>query len=234
MTFLGMTGNRPAGMAAAASLLVAGAVLSGCVASPTYGTDKSANEQLLGDVSNILSIGPQKRARIEYKPRPDLVRPVKGAPAALPPPQDSITTAGTGAWPESPEQKRARLRAEADENSGNPFWKPQIEPDMARATAAPRAQDPLGTSERFTDSGVAPVGLSSSKQGEAFRKKLAEERQGSPTKRKYLSEPPLDYRQAAAAAPVGDLGEDELRKERRLKAEARKKGERRWGDFLPW
>ncbi len=77
--------------------------------SPTYGTDKTANEQLLGDVSNILSLGPQKRARIEYKPRPDLVRPVKGAPAALPPPQDSITTAGTGAWPESPEQKRARL-----------------------------------------------------------------------------------------------------------------------------
>ena len=38
-----------------------------------------------------------------------------------------------------------------------------------------------------------------------------------------LSEPPLEYRQAAADAPVGEIGEDEYRKERRLKREARKK-----------
>ena len=88
----------------------------------------------------------------------------------------------------------------------------------------------MGTSERyhrFRRRARRPQ--QPSKQGEAFRKKLAEERQGSPTKRKYLSEPPLDYRQAAATAPVGDLGEDELKKERRLKAEARKKGERQLG-----
>ena len=40
--------------------------------------------------------------------------------------------------------------------------------------------------------------------------------------RKYLSEPPLDYRQAAADAPAGELGEDEYKKERRLSAQARK------------
>jgi hypothetical protein len=234
LKLLGMMGKRPSGLAAAAGLLVAGTVLSGCMGSPTYGTDKTANEQLFGDVSSILSLAPPKRTRVDYKPRPELVRPVKGAPAALPPPQRSITDAGNSAWPESPEQKRARLRAEADENSDNPAWRPQIEPDMARATAKPLEPQPLGGSARFTDSGVQPVGLSTSKQGEAFRKKLAEERQGNPTKRKYLSEPPLDYRQASATAPVGDLGEDEFKKERRLKAEARKKGDRSWGDILPW
>jgi hypothetical protein len=51
-----------------------------------------------------------------------------------------------------------------------------------------------------------------------------ETQQGSATARKYLSEPPIDYRQASANAPVGELGEDEATKERRLKREARKKG----------
>ena len=58
-------------MAAAAACLVAGAVLSGCMGSPTYGTDKTANEQLLGDVSNILSLAPQKRATIDTNPAPN-------------------------------------------------------------------------------------------------------------------------------------------------------------------
>jgi len=226
-----MRGTRTT--AAVAGILFAGALLSGCMGSPTYGTDKTANEQLMGDVSNILALGPPKRDRIEYAPRPELVRPVKGAQAALPPPQQSVTSAENSAWPESPEAKRARLRADADENADNPFWRPQIEPDMARVTAKAEPQ-PLGKSSHFTDSGIQPVGFSTSKQNEAFRKKLAQERQGNPTNRKYLAEPPLVYRAASTTAPVGDLGEDEFKKERRLKAEARKKGDRSWGDFLPW
>jgi hypothetical protein len=56
-----------------------------------------------------------------------------------------------------------------------------------------------------------------------YQKRLQETRQGSSQTRKFLSEPPIEYRQAAADAPVGQLGEDEYRKERRLKREARKK-----------
>lgn len=221
-------------MTAAVGLVIAGAALSGCMSSPTYGTDKTSGEQLLGDVSNVLSLGPKERKAIDYKPRPELVRPVKGAQAVLPAPQESVASVENNpAWPESPEQKRARLRADADANRDNPTWKPQIEPDLARAEAGPKERNPV-MNTRHLETGVAPVGFSTSKQSEAFRKKLAEERQGSPTTRKYLSEPPLDYRQASASAPVGELGEDEIKKERRLKAEARKKGDRKWGDFLPW
>jgi hypothetical protein len=33
---------------------------------------------------------------------------------------------------------------------------------------------------------------------------------------------------------VGELGEDELKKERRLKAAARKKKDKTWADLVPW
>ena len=129
------------------------------------------------------------------------------------------------------------MRAEADENRDKPGWRPQIEPDMARATARPTQATPTGRSERYQDSGVIPVGINTTKQSEQFRKRLAEERQGSATNRRYLSEPPLEYRQTAATAPADDLGEDELKKERRLKAQARKnKGFSlpKWADINPF
>ena len=61
-----------------------------------------------------------------------------------------------------------------------------------------------------------------------YQRRLKETQQGNSQTRKFLSEPPVDYRQAAADAPTGELGEDEYRKERRLKREARKKS----GGFL--
>jgi hypothetical protein len=234
VTFLGMTGDRRSGIAAAAGLAIAGAALSGCMSSPTYGTDKTASEQLVGDVSSILSLAPKERPAIDYKPRPELVKPVKGSAEVLPAPQESVASAGNPQWPESPEQKRARLRAEADEHRDDPGWQPNIDPDLARATAAPAEKNPV-MNTRHLETGVEPVGTGkSASQSAAFRKQLAENRQGSPDTRRYLSEPPLDYRQASAAAPTGELGEDELRKERRLKAEARKKSDRSWADILPW
>lgn len=234
MIFLGMTGDRRSGIAAAAGLAIAGAALSGCMGSPTYGTDKTAGEQLVGDVSSILSLAPPERAPISYKPRPELVKPVKGSAAVLPVPQESIAEAGNPAWPESPEQKRARLRADADEHRDDPGWRPSIDSDMARASARPTEKNPV-MNTRHLETGVEPVGTgSSAAQSAAFRKKLAESKQGNPDRRNFLSEPPLDYRQASAAAPVGDLGEDELKKERRLKAEARKKSDKSWADILPW
>ena len=60
----------------ASAVVVASAVgLSGCVSSPTYGTGKPASEQLLEDVTGVLTVGPRERKRIDYKPRPELVTP---------------------------------------------------------------------------------------------------------------------------------------------------------------
>jgi hypothetical protein len=206
-----------------AALLAAG-LLSGCMGSPTYGTGTPAGEQLLQDVTGILSLAPDDEEPINYKPRPDLVTPAETG--VLPPPQESVATASNPSWPESPEQRRARLRAEATATRDNPNFEPLVENDIA-----PSASPSYVT--RSPDRGVAPV--STAQQRTEFNRRLAMSNQGSPTQRRFLSEPPIEYRQPAPTAPVDDVGEDEWKKQKRLKAEARKKaGKSGWADILPW
>lgn len=221
------TGSAYSGLAAACGLGFSALALSGCMSSPTYGTDKTAGEQLLGDVTGILSLAPPKRERVDYKPRPQLVKPAKGEASELPAPQE-VATAGNPAWPESPEQQRARLRAEADANRDDPNWKPVIDPDLARNTSQD-VRERQG-SQRY----VFPFkkDANPTAQREEFNRRLAETRQGSSTSRKYLSEPPLVYRQPAATAPANDIGEDEFKKERRAKAASAKP--KKWADYMPW
>lgn len=221
--------SRPA--ASLALLALAGLAVSGCVSSPTYGTDKTANEQLIGDVTGILSLAPKKKVDIEYKPRPELVKPAKGEVANLPTPQDSVAVTSNPAWPESPEQKRARLRAEATANRDTPGFKPGIEPDAPVMGTPEKA---VGVSNRFDESGLTPPGGKSlAQQGAEFKQQLAANTQVTGGKRRYLSDPPTEYRQPSDTAPVGDLGEDEAKKERRLKAQARK-GKSSWADLWPF
>lgn len=214
-------------------VLVAGAGLlgAGCVGSPTYGTGVSANQQLVNDVSNILSVGPKPRQEIAYQPRPELVKPspAEAANAALPAPQQKMASAENPDWPESPEERRARIRASATANQDDPFYQPEVAGDGAAMPAA-RGRD-IGF--RARDAAMNTPGETRQKR-EAFNAGLAERNQGSSTTRKYLSEPPLAYRQPSDAAPQNDIGEDEWKKEKRLKAEARKKsGKSGWFDWLP-
>ena len=106
--------------------------------SPTYGTDKTASDQLVSDVSGILSLGAAEAYQRRLQASSGACAPEQGG--------DRIAAraagqrrphAGNAAWVESPEEKRARLRAEADENSDDPSWRPQIDADMARSL--PRA-----------------------------------------------------------------------------------------------
>lgn len=205
-----------------APLVVSSALLAGCMSSPTYGTGKTSNEQLFDDVTGMLSMAPKNGGeRIDYKPRGELVRPAKGA-NALPSPQDSaIASASGSAWPESPEQRRKRLRDEATANQSNPFYDSPIVADSVADSSARR--DPItGGSARGTSApNFETQALSPKQQREAFKRRLAEQQQGSPQTRRFLSEPPLVYREAAATAPVGDPGEDEWKKERRIKRQGR-------------
>lgn len=211
-----------------APMVVSGALLAGCVGAPTYGTGKPADEQLLDDVTGILSLGPKDKPQIEYRPRPELVRPAAtagaGVAATLPPPQENVTTASNGAWPESPEQMRARLRAEATANQDDPMYDSPIEGDDGGSRG-------ITSLARLNDRGNFESAPDPEEQRKEFQRRLKETGQGSPTTRKYLSEPPLVYREAAASAPVGDIGEDEWKKERRAKRSAKKKGS---GGWWPW
>lgn len=211
-----MTRRISAGAIVAASAMA----LSGCVGmAPTYGTGKAADTQLMEDVSSMFSLTPKKKDQIDYKPRPELVKPAKAD--ALPAPQDNITTASAGAWPESPEARMARIRAEATANRDNLDFQPEVELDVKPARQTIRAT-------RGDDVNLDGSTKSIESQRKDFNQRLAMTRQGSPTERRFLSEPPIEYRQPAATAATDDVGEDEWKKDRRRKAGHTKKSSSWW------
>lgn len=231
--------SRPLACRASASGFAVGSLLfvAGCMSSPTYGTDKTAGAQLLSDVSNITKLTPEGKERISYRPRPDLVKPENARNTQLPAPQDSVADSSNPDWVESPEARRRRIRNEVDEASDpgalrggkGPVRSEEI--DAPIATVSADYDEKVGQSPRYRP-GTDPVGQEARRA--EFKRRLKENNQGSPTTRKYLSEPPVEYRQPAADAPVGDVGEDEWKKERRIKAEARKKsGKTSWRDYIP-
>lgn len=203
-------------------LLAAGLGLSGCMSSPTYGTGTTANQQLMDDVTSFGNFMPKQGPAINYKPRPPLV----GTTAdenKLPPPQKDIANAANPAWPESPEQKRQRLRDEATKNQNNPFYEPQVATD---AGGGPYESPEFNVNQRRYFGPQPGTTATSAQQSADFKRRLAENKQGSPTVRKYLSEPPVSYREPASTAPSGQLGEDEWKKQKQREAAAtgKKKG----------
>lgn len=210
--------------------MAGGLTLSGCVSSPTYGTDKTAGAQLFDDVSNMASFGgAKKKNSIDYKPRPELVRPgAADRNGVLPAPQDNVASAEGGNWPESPEQRRKRLRDEITANRDDPNFVSPVEPDGPVSDSGRKL--PGGNSRREDYESRSPE-FDASKAA-AYKRMREEQQRGSSTTRRYLSEPPLGYRQPADTAAVGDMGEDEARKERERKKAARTS--KSWRDYMPW
>ncbi|MCP9230501.1 hypothetical protein NMG46_09615 [Mesorhizobium sp. LMG 17147] len=226
-----MTERTYARVALLAPLVVSGLALSGCMGSPTYGTDKTAGAQLAGDLTGAFSFAPKRKESIDYKPRPTLVKPGPGQKEVLPPPQESIETA-SAEWPESPEQRRARLRADATLHQDDPAYQAQVIDDVQTDPASVKAA--LKQSGSSHPPAWTPADSDKARSAEIMRRR-AEGKQGDPTTRRYLSEPPVQYRAAAPTAPVDDLGEDEYKKERRLKKEAAAKSKSGgMFDWLPW
>lgn len=197
--------------------------LAGCMG-PTYGTDTPSGQQLVEDVTGILSLRPDDRPDIDYTPRPELVEPE--SLQVLPPPQQDLA-ANSEKWPESPEQRLARVREEATLNQDNNLYRPAVSDGSSSKPTEMRGM----TRALALDRGLAnPDSTSARNQREEFNRRLAERQQGSPTQRRYLSEPPIEYRRPAETAPVGDVGEDEWRKERHQRAS----DSPGWRGLVPW
>jgi hypothetical protein len=195
----------------AAGVLAVTVSLSGCMGSPTYGTDKTAMEQLGDDLGAAVALGgsrDEEKAKIRYNPRPALVVAGQGDASNLPAPQQSMASRENNPnWVESPEETRARLRQEAEDNQRNQNYRSPLLSGRGQAGQ-------MTESERW----------------EAFR----QARQNAETtdvtaRRRSLVEPPAQYR-AVDAAALTDLGEPETKKEARRKqeAEAASKGGSAW------
>src|SRR5690606_1394648 len=131
-----------------------------------------------------------------------------------------------------PEERRARLRADATARQGDPNFEPDIVNDVQT--------DPVAVKKALEESGSehpprwqpGDSGAGAKARRAKIARQLAENKQGDPTTRKYLSEPPLTYRVPSDTAPQNDIGEDEIKKERRLKKQA--SGKSGMFDWLPW
>jgi hypothetical protein len=186
-------------------LFGASLLLTGCMG-PTYGTDKTAGEQLVDDLGNAIMIQPgnDEAKKIRYQPRGKLVVPKDQT--ALVTPQDSVAGKDNPQWLESPEDMRERLRTEADEKRDDPNYR-----------------SPLVTQNATNRK------LSTAEQTEAYREARRLQMGAYSDKRRYLSDPPVEYRKMPEEAQA-DLGEPEKQKERRRKKEAKaaKQGSSWW------
>ncbi|MDB5524212.1 MAG: hypothetical protein JWM58_1975 [Rhizobium sp.] len=162
---------------------------------PTYGTDKTASVQLIDDLGDAISIAPKKTTALAYQPRGALVKPADDK--TLVAPEKNIATSDNPQWVESPEQARARLKAEADENADNGSYRSPLAVSVTEGKA-----------------------LSPEQQRLAYReaRKIQDGRYSD--RRRFMSDPPLDYRKVDDPAKLTDLGESEAAKEKRRKADA--------------
>lgn len=182
-----------------AALLAGCSMLSSCMSSPTYGTDKTAMEQLADDLGSSVSLSSlaPKNKTVSYQPRPALVMPAAASKETLVAPQQSLASKDNPQWVESPEETRARLVSEADENSASTTYR-----------------SPLAGSE------ASGRRLTAKEQQQAFRDARKLQDGAYIDQRRSLADPPTEYRDVADATQLEDLGEPEQKKEKRRKKEA--------------
>jgi hypothetical protein len=197
-----------------AQVLLASALLSGCVGGTTYGTGVGQEEQTIEDLSNMLVMR-KKTTAIDYKSRPDLVVPEN---RVLVEPVEEAANTTEADWPESPEERIARIRAEAEEaekSGAAQLAYAKKEKTFRSAKVQGQLVDaPLG--EGVPNESCDPDGKIMRKcTDEEIRAAVLAERQRlafgtTGNQRKYLTEPPNEYMQPASTAPVGDAGYTEL------------------------
>ncbi|WP_454848348.1 hypothetical protein [Rhizobium binxianense] len=187
-------------------------MVSSCASSPTYGTDKTAMEQLTDDLGQSISLAPQeaKNKGVKYSPRPTLVMPADAQKETLVPPQQSVASKDNPQWVESPEETRARLVSEADANAENPNYR------------SPLAQNGVEGGRPTTEA-----------QTKAYREARAIQKGAYIDQRRFISDPPTEYRHVDDASKLEDLGEPELKKQKRRQKEAAVEGSgKKWWNFL--
>lgn len=180
--------------------LVAGAaaLLGGCANSVTYGTGKPTGMQTVSDLTGIFSLGGNKGPDIDYEQRPNLVAPPTNN---LPPPSEGPALAEN--WPRDPDVTRAQIR-EANREA----QRTMSDAEFARRDPGFRIpQEPAQQRQQRIDN-VANV--AAAEEAAAGNQRLAEARasragsfdaQGQPVRR-YLTEPPVEYRAPDPNAPM--------------------------------
>ncbi|EJF81410.1 Uncharacterised protein [Candidatus Bartonella washoeensis] len=175
-------------------------ILTGCgLSAPTYGTGKPASLQFFEDVANITSLTPTNNTS-------QLV--MKSRPKLVMP------SPGSRVILPLPQQDVTQ----AGSFGGTATLKQH--PDRGSVSVFPQKVSSIDGSENVSR-------LNAEQRQEYLRRQRAHV--GSPEYRRYLTEPPLSYRQPARTAPVGQQGKDEALKERERKSTSKRgSGKKSW------
>lgn len=196
-------------------------VLAGCNAGTTYGTGTTHEEATMKGLSKIFSLKSEKNT-IDYNRRPELVMPANKN--ILPAPVDKEATLSNDQWPETPEERIARVRGaapEADYRTGDlpvEYLNSEKEGITVSSRKDRETRAPVWAKEEqwLADTRNDANGTSESKKAKKLKQEIAH---ATGVNRKYLTEPPVEYREPAATAETGDLGISEEELEARQKAE---------------
>lgn len=182
-------------------------VLAGCSMTSTYGTGQAPEMALFREVSGGLLNKNEKKEPIEYQPRAPLVLPPSATAEAaqLPPPAETASSASPD-WPVSPDDVVADVDARNEDD--NPF-NDVSQAEYRRLRPLSGVFPEQATVDRPTydqDSGKTEYYNSivrSNRQRDEFRQALADAKgYGSRGgERRYLTDPPLTYREPVAEAP---------------------------------
>lgn len=179
--------------------LPAVAVLAGLAAAcsgTTYGTGVSPEQQTVSDLMGIASLGASKTPPIDYRPRGNIVAPPNTT--SLPTPGSGPSVAAVEQdpnWPKDPDvEERERKEAKAA-SFGKPspnFILPAGQTSIGNAQLANNTYD----AQRRAEGKQAWDELHKAKRGSV-------DANGNPV-RKYLTEPPVAYREPDPNAPMSD------------------------------
>ncbi len=200
-------------------------MLAGCTSGTTYGTGVTHEAQTFNGLYNMFSIRPDKGEEIDYSARPDLVMPANKQ--ALPAPGSGIEqTAGDQAWPETPEQRIAAVRQDAPE----PDWRSGDLPTEYLTSEKQGIRNSAGLYVGDRNQGRAGGGeqiIAELQRDKQVSEEVARRRNqlsySTGVQRRFLTEPPTEYRTPAATADAGDLG---ITKEQLTEKQKREERER--------
>ena len=200
-----------------AAIAALGLGLAGCTGA-TYGTGTPTGMQTLQDLAGIADLGGQKPDPIKYSARPALVAPPPGTPLPSPDSQKQNVAAN---WPKDPDVDAKRVKDEAaarekfcavDINKNTPecrdpgFRLPVAEDSASANATASREPSPTLLNQNVDAGDRAHSTAAQNQQATKLfadaRGQVAVDANGKPIRR-YLTDPPSDYRVPDPNAPVG-------------------------------
>jgi hypothetical protein len=178
-----------------AAALFATTGLAGCMKTATYGTGQAPEMALFREMTGGL-LSREKKAPIQYQARAPLVAPP--STASLPPPVASAEVA-SAEWPLDPDQQSRDGVPYGDDTPRDDIDQAEYRRLKPLAGVLPAAQ----TDETWTEENQPAYAIvGNKKQREQFDQALADMKGFNRTERRYLTDPPLTYREPAASAPT--------------------------------